>query len=69
MRRIKEYEVCDNVLEYLFFDSYHPNELAPIRRNVLEWRLDSIVTEPNSLEALFDVASSTTFLVHPNNEL
>ena len=25
-RGIKEYELCDNVGEYLFFDSYHQNE-------------------------------------------
>ncbi|KAJ0528309.1 putative GDSL lipase/esterase, SGNH hydrolase superfamily, GDSL esterase/lipase GLIP1-5/GLL25 [Helianthus annuus] len=69
MRRIKEYEVCDNVLEYLFFDSYHPNELASRQFAEMFWNGDSIVTEPNSLEALFDGAASTTFLVHPNNEL
>nr|GFA31174.1 GDSL esterase/lipase 1-like [Tanacetum cinerariifolium] len=28
MRRIKEFELCDNATDYLFFDSFHPNELA-----------------------------------------
>ncbi|KAD6795108.1 hypothetical protein E3N88_06004 [Mikania micrantha] len=51
MRRTKEYQVCDNASEYLFFDSYHPNELATRQFAEMFWNGD---VEPYNLKALFE---------------
>ncbi|KAL8234888.1 hypothetical protein R6Q59_020988 [Mikania micrantha] len=61
MRRTKEYQVCDNASEYLFFDSYHPNELATRQFAEMFWNGD---VEPYNLKALFE---GTSFI--SNDEL
>ncbi|GKD01353.1 GDSL esterase/lipase 1-like protein [Tanacetum coccineum] len=53
-RGIPDYELCDNVTEYLFFDSLHPNELASIQFAKMFWKGDPMVTRPYNLKALFD---------------
>ncbi|KAL7605259.1 hypothetical protein Lser_V15G17819 [Lactuca serriola] len=54
IRGIKEYEVCENSSEYLFFDSFHPNEVASRQFAEIFWNGDSKITEPYNLKALFE---------------
>lgn len=51
---IKEYEVCENSSEYLFFDSFHPNEVASRQFAEIFWNGDSKITEPYDLKAFFE---------------
>nr|XP_043615561.1 GDSL lipase-like [Erigeron canadensis] len=67
MRGIQEYELCDNATESLFFDSFHPNELASRQFADLFWNGNTMVTEPYNLKALFEGKVSTNFL--QNDEL
>lgn len=67
MRGIKEFELCDNATEYLFFDCFHPNELASRQFAEMFWDGDSMVTQPYNLKALFEGKPSTKLL--PNDEL
>nr|GEX21519.1 lipase, GDSL [Tanacetum cinerariifolium] len=53
-RGIPDYELCDNVTEFLFFDSLHPNEMAYRQFAELFWKGDPRVTGPYNLKALFD---------------
>ncbi|KAK1436935.1 hypothetical protein QVD17_02719 [Tagetes erecta] len=52
-RGVKEFELCDNVDDYLFFDSFHPNEVASGQYAELFWNGDSNVTTPYNLRTLF----------------
>ncbi|PWA80521.1 Lipase, GDSL [Artemisia annua] len=52
-RGLQEYELCDNINDYLFFDSYHPNEVANRQYSELFWKADSNVTTPYNLKTLF----------------
>ncbi|XP_071731968.1 GDSL lipase-like [Rutidosis leptorrhynchoides] len=67
MRGRKEYQVCDNATEHLFFDSFHPNELASRQFADLFWDGDTKVTAPYNLKQLFEGKTSTTSV--PNDEL
>ena len=52
-RGVKEYELCDNVSEYVFFDPTHPTERAYQQLAQLTWSGNSSVTGPFNLKALF----------------
>ncbi|KAM7483936.1 hypothetical protein LguiB_008519 [Lonicera macranthoides] len=52
-RGIKEYELCKNPSEYLFFDSGHPTEFASQQAAGLFWSGTSYITWPHSLKQLF----------------
>ncbi|GKE04366.1 lipase, GDSL [Tanacetum coccineum] len=52
-RGLQEYQLCDNINDYLFFDSFHPNEVANRQYAQLFWDADSNVTTPYNLKTLF----------------
>ncbi|KAK7294509.1 hypothetical protein RJT34_17398 [Clitoria ternatea] len=51
----KEYELCDNVNEYLFFDSHHPTDRASQIFAELIWNGNLTVTKPYNLKQLFQL--------------
>lgn len=53
-RGIEEYDLCDNVTEYLFFDDAHPNEKAYEQLAKLFWNGNPDVAAPYNLKALFE---------------
>lgn len=57
MRGEKEYELCENVSDYLFFDSYHPTQVAYQQLAKLMWEGSPIVAGPNNLKSLFEVSN------------
>ncbi|KAM0001193.1 putative GDSL lipase/esterase, SGNH hydrolase superfamily, GDSL esterase/lipase GLIP1-5/GLL25 [Helianthus debilis subsp. tardiflorus] len=54
-RGVQEFQLCDNVDEYLFFDSFHPNEVASAQYAKLFWNGKSSVTTPYNLKTLFQL--------------
>nr|KAJ0202847.1 hypothetical protein LSAT_V11C500291620 [Lactuca sativa] len=52
-RGIREFELCDNPDDYVFFDAPHPSEAASRQFAELFWNGDSKVTSPYNLKALF----------------
>ncbi|KAL8122743.1 GDSL lipase-like isoform X2 [Apium graveolens] len=60
MRGIREYEVCKNASEYLFFDSAHPSEAANQQLATLMWEGNSSVTGPNNLKSFFESSNEST---------
>ncbi|KAK7276321.1 hypothetical protein RIF29_17460 [Crotalaria pallida] len=52
-RGITEYELCDNVNEYLFFDSLHPTDRANQYFAELIWNGNRTVTKPYNIKQLF----------------
>lgn len=53
-RGIQEFQLCDNVEEYLFFDSYHPNEKGHRLLAELFWNGVPTIKGSVSLKSLFD---------------
>ncbi|KAL3723524.1 hypothetical protein ACJRO7_035669 [Eucalyptus globulus] len=53
MRGVKEYSLCPNPKEYVFFDSYHPTERVHQQFAQLMWSGRLRTTKPYNLEALF----------------
>ncbi|KAE7998992.1 hypothetical protein FH972_003480 [Carpinus fangiana] len=53
-RSLKEYELCGNASEYLFFDAAHPSERANQQLANLLWNGNLDVTWPHNLKALFE---------------
>ncbi|XP_059456465.1 GDSL esterase/lipase 1-like [Corylus avellana] len=53
-RSVKEYELCGNASEYLFFDSAHPSEKANEQLAKLFWNGNLDVTWPYNLKALIE---------------
>ncbi|PON62550.1 Lipase [Trema orientale] len=53
-RGVKEFELCDNVGDYFFFDSVHPSEKAHKQLSELFWGGDSDTTGPYNLKAFFE---------------
>ncbi|KAM3699178.1 hypothetical protein ACJW31_05G006100 [Castanea mollissima] len=53
-RSVKEYELCENVSEYVFFDSIHPTE--KVNQQIAEpmWSGTPNITGPYNLIALFE---------------
>ncbi|KAK1376296.1 GDSL esterase/lipase 1-like [Heracleum sosnowskyi] len=58
MRGIKEYELCENASEYLFFDSDHPSEVANQQLAKLMWEGSSSVTGPYNLKSFFEMSET-----------
>nr|KAJ0203092.1 hypothetical protein LSAT_V11C500291580 [Lactuca sativa] len=52
-RGIREFELCDNPDDYLFFDSLHPSEAAVRQFAELFWNGDSKFTSPYNFKTLF----------------
>uniref|UniRef100_A0A7N2LM97 Uncharacterized protein n=1 Tax=Quercus lobata TaxID=97700 RepID=A0A7N2LM97_QUELO len=53
-RSVKEYELCENVSEYVFFDSIHATEKANQQIAELMWSGTPNITGPYNLAALFE---------------
>lgn len=53
-RGIEEFQLCDNVEEYLFFDSYHPNERGHRLLAEQLWNGVPSIRGPVSLKSLFE---------------
>ncbi|KAK4591489.1 hypothetical protein RGQ29_021621 [Quercus rubra] len=53
-RSVKEYKLCHNVSEYVFFDSIHPSEKANQQFAELMWNGTPNITGPYNLKALFE---------------
>ena len=53
-RSVKEYELCENVSEYVFFDSVHATEKANQQIAELMWSGTPNITGPYNLAALFE---------------
>uniref|UniRef100_A0A2N9FUW4 GDSL esterase/lipase 1-like n=1 Tax=Fagus sylvatica TaxID=28930 RepID=A0A2N9FUW4_FAGSY len=53
-RSVKEYELCENVSEYVFFDSIHPTEKVNQQFAELMWSGTPNITGPYNLKALFE---------------
>lgn len=51
----KEYELCDNVNEHVFFDTHHPTEKANQYFAKLIWNGNGSVTWPYNLKQLFEI--------------
>ncbi|XP_061361912.1 GDSL esterase/lipase 5-like [Gastrolobium bilobum] len=54
-RGIEEYQLCNNVNDYVFFDSVHPTEHAAEHFAKLMWSGNSDVIESYNLKQLFDI--------------
>lgn len=54
-RAVKEFELCDDVSDYFFFDSFHPTEKAYRQLAKLMWSGNSDITEPFNLKTLFEL--------------
>ncbi|KAM3375219.1 GDSL esterase/lipase 5 [Capsicum galapagoense] len=55
--QVKEYELCKNVKDYLFFDSVHPTELAYQQCAELMWNGTLEVVAPHNLKSLFELST------------
>ncbi|KAM3747001.1 hypothetical protein ACB098_05G005700 [Castanea mollissima] len=53
-RSVKEYELCENPSEYVFFDTAHPTEKAYQQLAELMWSGTPNVAGPYNLKALFE---------------
>uniref|UniRef100_A0A2N9FTY1 SGNH hydrolase-type esterase domain-containing protein n=1 Tax=Fagus sylvatica TaxID=28930 RepID=A0A2N9FTY1_FAGSY len=53
-RSVKEYELCENASEYVFFDTVHPSEKANKQFAELMWNGTPNITRPYNLKALFE---------------
>ena len=72
-RQVKEYELCKNVKDYLFFDSVHPSELAYQQYAALLWNGTTDVVAPHNLKSFFESSnsrcpSSLQFLLYMKNK-
>ncbi|XP_049410377.1 GDSL esterase/lipase 5-like [Solanum stenotomum] len=56
-RQVKEYEVCKNVKDYLFFDSSHPSEQAYQKYTELLWNGTPDVVAPYNLKSFFKLST------------
>ncbi|KAB1209149.1 GDSL esterase/lipase 2 [Morella rubra] len=54
-RSVKEYELCDDPKEYVFFDSAHPSQTAHEQLAKLTWSGTPIHTGTYNLKALFQL--------------
>ncbi|KAI4346900.1 hypothetical protein L6164_007763 [Bauhinia variegata] len=54
-RGIKEYELCENVSEHVFFDSIHSTDRASKHFAELFWSGNKYITKPYNLKALFGI--------------
>ncbi|KAF8406822.1 hypothetical protein HHK36_005943 [Tetracentron sinense] len=51
---VKEYQLCDNASEYMYFDSAHPTERANKQFAELMWSGTPKVVAPYNLKVLFE---------------
>ncbi|TMW84503.1 hypothetical protein EJD97_025044 [Solanum chilense] len=56
-RQVKEYELCKNVKDYLFFDSSHPSEKAYQKYTKLLWNGTPDVVAPYNLKSFFKLST------------
>ncbi|XP_016462207.2 GDSL lipase-like [Nicotiana tabacum] len=56
-RQVKKYELCKNVKDYLFFDSFHPTELAYQQYAELLWNGTADVVAPYNLKSFFELST------------
>ncbi|KAK4718998.1 hypothetical protein R3W88_017336 [Solanum pinnatisectum] len=56
-RQVKEYELCKNVKDYLFFDSSHPSEQAYQKYSELLWNGTPDVVVPYNLKSFFELST------------
>ncbi|WMV34830.1 hypothetical protein MTR67_028215 [Solanum verrucosum] len=56
-REVKEYKLCKNVEDYLFFDSAHPSELAYKKYTELLWNGTPDVVAPYNLKSFFKLST------------
>ncbi|XP_049387956.1 GDSL esterase/lipase 5-like [Solanum stenotomum] len=56
-RQVKEYELCNNVKDYLFFDSSHPSEKAYQKYTELLWNGTPDVVAPYNLKSFFELST------------
>lgn len=54
-RGVEEFELCNNVDEYFFFDSNHPTESAYRQLANIMWNGDEKFTGPYNLKSLFEI--------------
>ncbi|KAK4267144.1 hypothetical protein QN277_023967 [Acacia crassicarpa] len=54
-RGIEEYELCDNVNDFVYFDSIHPTEFAAQHFANLMWTANNDLTYPYNLKQLFQL--------------
>ncbi|KAJ7951446.1 GDSL esterase/lipase [Quillaja saponaria] len=54
LRIVKEYELCSNVSEYMFFDAAHPTEKANRQSAEIMWNGKHNVVGPYNLKDLFE---------------
>ncbi|TKY61147.1 GDSL esterase/lipase 1 [Spatholobus suberectus] len=53
-RAVKDYDLCENPSEYVFFDSVHPTERADQIISQLIWSGNQSITGPYNLKTLFE---------------
>ncbi|KAE9616003.1 putative carboxylesterase [Lupinus albus] len=53
-RAVKDYELCENPSEYVFFDSVHPTERVYQLFSQLMWSGNQSITGPHNLKTLFE---------------
>ncbi|KAM3375220.1 GDSL lipase [Capsicum galapagoense] len=56
-RQTKEYELCKNVKDNLFFDSFHPSELAYQQYAQVLWNGTPDVVAPYNLKSFFELST------------
>ena len=53
-REVKDYELCENPSEYVFFDAIHPTESANRIISQFMWSGNQSITGPYNLKTLFE---------------
>ncbi|XP_016182726.1 GDSL esterase/lipase 5 isoform X1 [Arachis ipaensis] len=61
---IKEYELCQNPNDYVFFDSHHPSDKACEYFAQLIWNGNYTFNKPSNLNQLFQFYSSIIFFLY-----
>lgn len=56
-RQVKKYKLCKNVKDYLFFDSFHPSELASKQYAEVMWNGTPDVVAPHNLKSFFELST------------
>ncbi|GKE37686.1 hypothetical protein Tco_1461091, partial [Tanacetum coccineum] len=66
MRGIKEFELCYNATEYLYFNSFHPNELASRQFAEMFWDGDSMGSRQQTSSQMMSYNVMRVYLVLSN---
>lgn len=53
-RGVKEFELCEDVEDFFFFDAVHASQKAYKQLSELLWNGDSDITKPYSLKSFFE---------------